>query len=78
MPQAFQQIIAALRGLHDQGLIAIDAGTEFAGDPAAAVETASIALEHATQAAQQMYRGIADAQNAINAAAYTGPDESDD
>jgi hypothetical protein len=73
LPQAFEQIMAALRDVHEQGLIKIDAGDRWAGDPAGAIEAASVALEHASQAAQQMYRGISDAQNAISAAAYTGP-----
>jgi hypothetical protein len=74
LPQVFQQIISALRHELDLNLITIDRGTKYEGDPAAAVEAASVALEHATQAAHQMYRGIADAQKAINAAAYGGPD----
>lgn len=37
-----------------------------------AIEAASVALEGATDAAGQMYRSVADAQNAIDAAAYPG------
>ncbi len=54
LPQAFEQIIRALRGQLDQGHIKIDPGTEWADDPAGAVEAASVGLEHATQAAHQM------------------------
>jgi len=77
LPQAFQQIIAALRGELAAGLIAIDRGSTYDGDPAAAVEAASAALERAAAAAHRMYQGIADAQTAINAAAYGGS-ESDE
>jgi hypothetical protein len=77
LPQVFQQIITALRHELELNLIAIDCGTKYEGDPDAAVEAASVALERATQAAHQMYRGIADAQNAINAAAYAGPDSDE-
>ncbi len=73
LPQAFQQIIAALRHELALNLISIDRGTTYEGDPAGAVQAASMALERASQAAQQMYQGVADAQNAI-AAAYAGPD----
>jgi len=78
LPQAFEQIIRAVRGQLDQGHIKIDPGTEWEDDPAGAVEAASVGLEHATQAAHQMYRGITDAQNAINRAAYAGPDSDED
>jgi hypothetical protein len=74
LPQAFEQIIAALRQQQDEGLIKIDAGSEWAGKPAGAIEAASAALERASQAAHAMYQGIADAQTAINAAAYAAPD----
>lgn len=33
------------------------------------------ALRRAAQAAMEMYQGIADAQSAINAAAYNGPEQ---
>lgn len=74
LPQAFQQIIAALRHELECNLIAIDRGTRYDGDPAAAVEAASVALERATQAAWQLHSAVAAAQVAINAAAYAGPD----
>ncbi len=78
LPQAFEQIIRALRGQLDQGHLKIDPGTEREHDPAAAVEAASAGLEHATQAAHQMHRGITDAQGAINRAGYAGPDSDED
>lgn len=78
LPQAFQQITAALRREVELKLIKVDPGTTYDGDPAAAIEAASIALEHAIQAAHRMYRGIADAQSAINAVAYAGVDPDDD
>lgn len=74
LPQSFEHIIRALRGQLDQGHIRIDPGTEWEGNPAGAVEAVSVALSHAAQAARQMYRGITDAQSAINRAAHAGPD----
>lgn len=56
-----------------KGLIRIDRGTRYENHPEAAVAAAEEALNRAQQAAKQMYRGIADAQSAINAAAYGGP-----
>lgn len=47
------------------------------GTPVAAIEAVSAALERATQAAHQMCRGIADAQSALSAAAYSGPDSDE-
>jgi len=44
------------------------------GNPAGAVEAVSVALNHAIQAARQMYRSITNAQSAINRAAHAGPD----
>ena len=77
LPQCFQQIMEALRHELELNLIAIDRGTTYGGDPGAAVEAVSVALERATQAAHQMYRGIADAQSALTAAAYAGPDSDE-
>lgn len=74
LPQAFQQIMEGLRGELELNLIQMDRGSTYENDPAAAVDAASVALERATQAAHQMYQGLADAQSAINAAAYAGPD----
>ena len=77
LPQAFQQIMGALRHELELNLIGIDAGTTYAGDPEAAIEAVSFALEVATRAAHQLYRGLADAQAAINAAHYAGPDSDE-
>jgi hypothetical protein len=78
LPQALQQIIAALRHEADCNLIKIDEGSKFDGDPQAAVEAASVALGSATQAAQQMYWSVAEAQGDIASAAYAGPDSDDE
>ncbi len=80
LAQSFQQIMAALRNELELNLIGIDAGTTYVDDPEGAVEAASIALDVATRAAEQMYRGAADAQAAITSAHYTGPgsDEPDE
>ena len=77
LPQCFQQIMEALRHELELNLIVIDRGTTYDGKPAAAIEAVSVALERATQAAHQMYRGIADAQSALSAAAYVGPDSDE-
>ncbi len=74
LPQVFQHIASSPRHQLEEGHIGIDYGSRYADNPAAAIEAASVALERATQAAHQMYRGLADAQNAINADSYTGPD----
>ncbi len=78
LPQAFEQIIRAVRGQLDHDHIKIDPGAEWEDDPAGAVEAASAGLEHATQGARRMYWGITDAQGAINRAAYAGPDSDED
>jgi hypothetical protein len=78
LEQAFQQIIGALRHQLEEGHIKIDAGFEWDGNPAGAVDAASVALERATQAAHHMYRGIADAQSAISGAAYDGPERAEE
>lgn len=77
LPQAFQQIMEGLRAELELNLIRMDQGSRYEGKPAVAVDAASVALERATQAAHQMYRGIADAQSALNAAAYGGPDSDE-
>lgn len=77
LAQSFQQITAALRNELELNLIGIDAGTTYADDPEAAIEAASIALDVATRAAEQMYRGVADAQAAIASAHYAGPDSDE-
>lgn len=74
LPQVVQQIMSALRYQFDIGHVGIDDDTKYADDPEAAVEAASVALERATQAAHQMYRAISEAQNAMSAARYTGPE----
>lgn len=73
LPQAFEQITAALVDQLGKGLIRIDRGTRYEDHPEAAVAAAEEALQRAQQAARQMYQGIADAQGAINAAAYKRP-----
>lgn len=73
LPQAFEQITAALMHQAGQGHIDIDRGTVWEGDPAGAVAAAAAALDDARRAAHAMYDGIAAAQNAISGAHYTGP-----
>lgn len=78
LPQAFEQIAKALQHELDRDLIAMDRGSKYEGHPEQAVAAAHEALDRAGQAAQQVYRGVADAQNAINAAAYGGASVDDD
>jgi hypothetical protein len=77
LPQVFAHIAASLRAQLEQGHIGIDQGTSYADNPAAAIEAASTALASATQTAHRLYSGLADAQTAISAASYTGPDLED-
>ena len=77
LPQALRQITAAMRHELELNLIGIDAGTTYAGNPEAAIEAASVALDVATRGAEQLYRGVADTQAAINAAHYAGPDSDE-
>lgn len=55
LPQAFQQIMEALRCELELNLIKMDVGGPYEDNPAGAVEAASVALERATEAARQMY-----------------------
>lgn len=57
LEQCFQQILAVLRHELELNPISIDTGTKYDGHLEQAVDVASIALERATQAAHQMYRG---------------------
>ena len=75
LPQAFDQITAALVDQLDKGLIRIDRGTRYEDHPETAVAAAQEALQRAHEAAKQMSQGIADAQSAINAAAYNRPSQ---
>lgn len=76
LPQAVQQVMAAVRRQHDYDLIAMDAGSDYDGHPEAAVDAASVALDRATRAAEQLYQGIKDAQAALSAAHYNKPGPS--
>jgi hypothetical protein len=73
LPQALQQTMSAIRAAAEAGHIGTDPGSRYDGDPAAAVGAASVALERAIVAAQQLSTAVADAQRAINAAHYAGP-----
>jgi len=73
LPQALEQISAALEAELRRDRIRIDPGTRYSDDPAAAIDAARAALQRAITAARKLYRGVADAQTAINAAAYNPP-----
>lgn len=75
LPQVFDHIASSLRAQLEQGHIEIDYGTAYAGSPEAAIAGASAALVRATQDARHLYRALATAQNAINAASYAGEPE---
>jgi hypothetical protein len=77
LPQALHQVATALCREADAGRIRIDADTRFEANPDRAVADAAEHLEHASSAAGAMSRDIAEAQNAISAAAYQGPVPSD-
>jgi hypothetical protein len=77
LPQVCAHIAASQRAQLEQAHIGIDHGTSYADNQAAAIQAASTALASATHAAHRMYRGLVDAQTAINAASYTGPDMED-
>ena len=75
LPQVFDHIASSLRAQLDEGHIEIDYGTRYTGNAEAAIADASAALEQATQDARHLYRVLAAAQNAINAASYAGEPE---
>lgn len=70
LPQAFDQITAAVRHQQEQNLVKFDPGTSFADDPATAVATVADALERASEAAHQLYRSLDHAHDALSAASY--------
>jgi hypothetical protein len=74
LPQAFAQIITALRHEAEHDLIKVDPHTSYESHPEQAVAAAAEALQRAIAAAHTMYQSITDAQNAINAVAYAGPE----
>jgi hypothetical protein len=80
LPQAFEQITGQLNRWQQAGLIGIDPGTRYAGDPATAVATAGLVLtESATVAAAALHSALTIAGEALTYAHYTGPDiEHDD
>jgi hypothetical protein len=79
LPQACQQITQRLEKLDDDGLIGIDPGTHYAGQPALAVATCAEHLEaDALPAAAQLHTALEAAQLAIAYAHYTGPDGNDE
>ena len=71
--QALEQISTALEQELRHHRIRIDPRTRYSDDPGGAVDAATVALHRAIQAAQLLSRGVAEAQTAINAAAYNPP-----
>lgn len=74
LPQAVQQLTGFLHRQHQAGYVAIDAGTRYAGDPAAAVETATAFLQLAEQLAEQLGAALDHAAQALAYASYSGPE----
>jgi hypothetical protein len=74
LPQVLQHIMSSLRDALEQGHVGIDRGEQYEGHPELAIEAVSVAMEKATQAVHQMYRGVANAQSVVARAHYTGPD----
>jgi hypothetical protein len=74
LPQTFQQIARFLEGQLQDGVISIDAGFEFDGDPLAAISAASRALMiDAICAADTLRAALDRAQRAISGASFAGP-----
>lgn len=74
LPQAVRQLTAFLHRQHQAGHVAIDAGTRYAGDPAAAVEGATVFLQVAEQLAEQLGAALDQAAQALAFASYSGPE----
>jgi hypothetical protein len=74
LPQTFQQLARFLERQLQDGVISIEAGFEFDGDPLAAISTASQALLiDAVPAAATLQATLDRAQQAISGASYAGP-----
>jgi len=79
LQQALRQTATLIRGQQERGLVGIDAGTAYAGDPAAATRDTVAALDDARAAALQLADALEQAQQQLTDAHCTGPlaDEDD-
>ena len=73
LPQAFEQVTRQLNRWHEDGLIGIDPGTSYAGDPDRAVRDAVTGLARAIRAAGHLSEALDLALHALTYAHYTGP-----
>jgi hypothetical protein len=73
LPQVLEQISRFVFQLQDAGHVGIDVGTQWEGNPAGAIEAATLALRAARQAAGILYTSTNAAQQAIAGASYCGP-----
>jgi hypothetical protein len=79
LPQAFEQVARQLQRWQQAGLIGIDPGTRYGGDPAVAVATASIYLtEDATVAVATLSEALDTVREALTYAHWTGPTDRGD
>jgi hypothetical protein len=79
--QALEQTATLIGRQHERGLVGIDTGTAYAGDPAGAVHDTVAALDDARAAALLLADALEQAQQPLTYAHYTGPfvdDEGDD
>ena len=73
LQQALRQTATLVRDQQERGLIGIDAGTAYAGDPAGAVRDTTAALEDAQAAACRLADALEQAQQPFTYAHYAGP-----
>ena len=73
LQQALRQTATLVRDQQERGLVGIDAGTAYAGDPAGAVNDATAALEDAGAAASHLAEALEQAQQPLTYAHYAGP-----
>lgn len=74
LPQALQQLSTVLQRQHAAGHVAIDAGTRYAGEPAAAVDAAAVFMQVAEQLAVRLGAALGEASEALAFASYSGPE----
>jgi hypothetical protein len=77
LPQVLEQIDRFLVQLQDAGHVGIDTGTQWEGNPAGAIEAATLALRAARQAAGTLYTSTNAAQQAIAGASCRGPSRNE-
>jgi hypothetical protein len=74
LPQALQQLTGFLERQLQDGRIQMQQGFAHAGEPEIAVTDASMEMEEAGQAAEQLRAALDRAQQALSGASYVEPD----